>query len=471
MTKQNWYRFNYILIVICALCLRLIYLSKFSLWMDEGFSYYFSGFPLKTLLYILAREDNHPPLYYYLLHLWRFLGESELILRLPSVIFGALTVGLAIMVGNLYFSRKVGLLSGVLIATSAFMNLFCREARNYSLAAFLFLLTFYWLKQALDKPGFKFWILYSFTLLLCIYTHYLSFFLILAQGIYLWFYFRNSRSKWTVATGAAIMLALPWLVYYALHWQHYYYEHLPPSYTSLLEVAYSQLYGLTLYLDWHWQWQLLAYCALWLFLWGSWKSRESSIGMIPFTFIFCVLSIFLISHYTANQIWEIKYFYLFAPLFWLTVANGLTQINLKVLRTVLIISILSINLFSIYNFLFIPEWERQNWQEAVKWLKRRQTNQSLIILEPPYIKYVFSYYYANSNSHILPLDQNGVEQFSLPVIKPYRKIFLVGSAPWLSDPQGKLQNLLNNHYIKSEEYHTINLNPGFIIDIYTYEKP
>ena len=66
--------------------------------------------PDEALHYVLAHQENplavyrasltnaHPPLYFLLLYLWRFLGSSELFLRLPSVIAGValIVVGTAL---------------------------------------------------------------------------------------------------------------------------------------------------------------------------------------------------------------------------------------------------------------------------------------------------------------------------------------------------------------------------------------
>ncbi len=82
-----------ITIILLALALRLINLDQ-SLWLDEAvnvvdakkttFGRFLTEYPL---------GDFHPPLYFaFLWVLVRVFGDSELVVRMPSVIFGILNV-------------------------------------------------------------------------------------------------------------------------------------------------------------------------------------------------------------------------------------------------------------------------------------------------------------------------------------------------------------------------------------------
>ena len=46
------------------------------LWLDEAFSVWLGRQPLGQMLGWLLRIDQHPPLYYTLLHFWMYLGDS-----------------------------------------------------------------------------------------------------------------------------------------------------------------------------------------------------------------------------------------------------------------------------------------------------------------------------------------------------------------------------------------------------------
>src|SRR3990167_6457501 len=88
-------------ILLLALVLRLINLNQ-SLWLDEAFQFkstYF--FSLKDLLTVYLPGDFNPPLSYLInFGVGKVFGYSEIALRLPSVIFGVITVWLVYKLAN-----------------------------------------------------------------------------------------------------------------------------------------------------------------------------------------------------------------------------------------------------------------------------------------------------------------------------------------------------------------------------------
>ncbi len=82
-----------ILIMILGGVLRLISLNQ-SLWMDEAISALaIKGHSFLGLITKFAPGDTHPPLFYFILKFWSLIfGYSEISLRLPSVILGAMTI-------------------------------------------------------------------------------------------------------------------------------------------------------------------------------------------------------------------------------------------------------------------------------------------------------------------------------------------------------------------------------------------
>ena len=75
-----------------AAYLRLAGLGAESLWLDEGYTVAFTGLPFRKMMVYIATRDVHPPLYYILIQFWRYLGDSEVMLRFPSVVFGIAAV-------------------------------------------------------------------------------------------------------------------------------------------------------------------------------------------------------------------------------------------------------------------------------------------------------------------------------------------------------------------------------------------
>ncbi len=92
-------------IVLLAFGLRIYRLDAQSLWNDEGTSVALARRDLVTITRDAA-HDIHPPLYYYLLHLWvRLAGTTEFAVRFMSLLAGvALVACVARMSSRLYGS-------------------------------------------------------------------------------------------------------------------------------------------------------------------------------------------------------------------------------------------------------------------------------------------------------------------------------------------------------------------------------
>src|SRR5260370_23474713 len=105
-------------------------------------------------------NDNSPPLYNLILYTTiRLFGDSEVVLRLPSVVFAIANIYLLYRLGTVLWDRLTGVFAAALLALSGFHLWYSQEARMYSLlslAATAFALATvqllarpYWLRAAL----------------------------------------------------------------------------------------------------------------------------------------------------------------------------------------------------------------------------------------------------------------------------------------------------------------------------------
>jgi len=172
-------------ILSLALVLRLIFINQ-SLWLDESIeALALMGRMGPLMTYALA--DYQPPLY----HLigWvntQLFGYSEIALRLPSLISGLLTVFFVIKIGELVASKKVGIIAGLLAATNPLLIYYSVEGRTYAMTAFFVTASFYYFIKLLKTTTYDLRpkILYLLFTTAFIYTSYLSWFALLAQGLY-----------------------------------------------------------------------------------------------------------------------------------------------------------------------------------------------------------------------------------------------------------------------------------------------
>ena len=72
--------------------MRLYEIGSKGLWLDEAFSIWMARQPVPQILSWLVRIDQHPPLYYLLLHQWLRFGEGEAAVRALSALLSTLTI-------------------------------------------------------------------------------------------------------------------------------------------------------------------------------------------------------------------------------------------------------------------------------------------------------------------------------------------------------------------------------------------
>ena len=169
-----------------------------SLWWDESLSLQRANYDLphilsnEIILTDTARQvvtfDNHPPLYFLLLHfVVQLAGQSEFALRFPSLAFGVLIVPLLYAVGKQLFDQRVGLLAALFGAISPLYLWYSQEARMYTMFTFLGLLSFYALLRILTSnveypiSNIQLTIIYVLSSAAMLATHYLGFLILLAE--------------------------------------------------------------------------------------------------------------------------------------------------------------------------------------------------------------------------------------------------------------------------------------------------
>lgn len=117
--------------------LRLFRLDHKGMWLDETFSVWLAGHNVGDLLQWVVKIDQHPPLYYLLLHFWmgRF-GDTPYDVRLLSVFFGTATIPIIYLIGKRMSGAVVGLAAAVILAFSLYNISFAQETRMYTLLTF-----------------------------------------------------------------------------------------------------------------------------------------------------------------------------------------------------------------------------------------------------------------------------------------------------------------------------------------------
>ncbi len=139
-------------IVVLGGALRFYQIGSKGLWLDEAFSVWLGWQPIGEMLAWLLRIDQHPPLYYALLHFWMALGDDAATVRALSALLGTLTIPVIFLLGRRLADEKVGLLAALILAASPFHVRFAQETRMYTLLTLNAALALYCLARLLTDP-------------------------------------------------------------------------------------------------------------------------------------------------------------------------------------------------------------------------------------------------------------------------------------------------------------------------------
>jgi 4-amino-4-deoxy-L-arabinose transferase-like glycosyltransferase len=410
----------FLIIVIClGLFLRFYDLGRESIWLDEGISIYRAHFPVIEIIKQLL-WDNHPPLYFSLLHFWVFVfGDSEIAVRSLSALFSFFALFAMYRIGSLVFDRHTGMLSTFLLAISVFHLRYAQEARSYSLMAFLTLLSMYYFFRLLERENLKASMMYIASSLLLLFTHHHGIFVLLAQNV---FYFTTACSskdksslnlkKWFIIQSTILFLYMPWilpwisiLVVRILNHQSGT-EWIPvPTYNTLVNTlsVYSGVRSS------EWLYILLAITG---FIYGR-KSRNTQIPEqsppypakhIPvcrnsiaartyFLLLWLAISImapFVIS-LLFKPVYHVRYTISASLAFYILVAKGIGIINNRLIRYLVIIIIIALASLSIGGY--YTNVNKKPWREAIRHIDLKAGEGDLILYVPgASLKMLHTYY-------------------------------------------------------------------------------
>lgn len=123
-------------VLAIGVAVRVLAASKKSLVLDEFHSWFHATRPTVDAFFETLRLDNHPPLGFAAVALARAaLGTSELALRTPALVFGALELALVAWLAARHLGRGVALAATALLAASSLHVDFASQARMYALHA------------------------------------------------------------------------------------------------------------------------------------------------------------------------------------------------------------------------------------------------------------------------------------------------------------------------------------------------
>lgn len=356
------------LVLLLAVFLRLFGANQ-SFWLDEAISALTSqkAFPYQ---WSGITGDFQPPLYYIVLHLYMKIGfTNELVLRIPSIIFGILAVWSIYRFTNQLFGKNIAIVAALLLATSQFHIYYSQELRMYSLLAFISI-------EAMSAFFNRKWTVLTIWNILGLYSSYMYFLMFIPQVLWS---FTRVTNKSLRPFGVSIFLSLlsfvPWI----------------PAFRKQLETAA----GIVAYLP---QWKNLSSLPFWgllpqiflKFTLGRIDFNDNSIYLmilvllivfygyvlyrlrahrdektrfIAYWLICPSIGSIIISFFIPiSGVWRLIFL---LPAYLVLLSVALSKIKL---RNYYIAVMLAINLTSYVFYMAFPRYQRENWRDAVKYI-------------------------------------------------------------------------------------------------------
>jgi len=378
-------------ILLLGLVLRLISLNQ-SFWLDEATSaQVVRNFNLEEIISKFSPGDFHPPLYYLLLKVWSLIfGTGEIALRIPSVIFGLLTIYITFLIGRELVNRKTGLTAAVLLATSALHVYYSQEARMYSLIAFLVTLSVFSFMKILKRGRLRDFLIFGLVLVTIAASDYVGVFIFLAFWVYV-IVFKQSKKffpKFIASHIILLLFAVLWLPVFlkqlniglsvnttALSWWHLLGTFslknvfLIPVKFVLGRISFDNkvVYGLVTF---------LAFILFGYSLAFSLKKIRRS-ALIWFWLLIPIALGVIVSF----KISILSYFrFIFClPALYLLCATGLSRLKPKFQNFFLLIMVL-VNIVFSGIYLFNLGFHRENWRGLVSFINKESNNTNSITL-------------------------------------------------------------------------------------------
>ena len=225
-------------LMLAAFALYMWRIDAKSIWWDESLSLHRAR---GDVAYILSNHidfpgsptiDLHPPLYFLVLHGFvRIAGDSDLVLRFPSVLFAMFLIPLLYALGRRLRGPRMGMFAALMGVVSPFYLWYAQEARMYTMVTALSLASLYSLWRALSERRGRYWVAFGLLAAASIATQYMALLVVLCQvGLAIWLLrprppareapaapTDSSHPRWgLVAAGLALALVLAVVGYEAL---------------------------------------------------------------------------------------------------------------------------------------------------------------------------------------------------------------------------------------------------------------
>lgn len=171
------------LIFIINFGFKYIDLTVEPIWYDECFSIFYSQQSIADILFVSTWEPP-PPLFHLGLHYWiKVFGISEFGVRLLPLLISSIAAPVLYLFLQKFTSYRVAITASVLYLFSDISFYYAHEVRCYSFVLLTSIVSMWLFIELLSKPRLIIAVCLGLSYYILIMTHYLTFFILLFQGV------------------------------------------------------------------------------------------------------------------------------------------------------------------------------------------------------------------------------------------------------------------------------------------------
>ena len=415
------------------------------IWLDEAISVHQANLSLSDMMENLQYGDRHPPLHHIVLWLTvKAIGDGELAVRLPSLIAGTLVIPALFLLGRELYDRRTGLVAAAFGAASPLLIWYAQEARMYAFVTLFGLLSLWTQLRVIRRPTMLAWAAYILATSALLLSHYFGLLLIgVQQLIWVGVLLQKRRAGERIrplALGFAyslIVLAMQLLPLLTFAQKQFdstagaagspagTYEGLS-FYAVVSNIAWAlwgyHPDGTTELLAAGWPLLLL----LSLLLLGRGGSRQTII-LAAAAFSPIVILIFVALY--DRELFEVRYFLVAVPLLFLVIARLVTG---WIRRPAARLAVAGAIVFTLLLGLYDQQTNDGNprlydFRGAIEEIRADAGPRSLLLYEPPDMRYVLEYYAPGLRSRPLrdgpPAPREGSPVFVLASFQDNQQFF------------------------------------------------
>ena len=458
-----------VLILLVAVILRVYKIDFQSLWMDEIYTLNVasSNHSFSTIISEVNLRESFPYLYFFIMNtMFTLFGDTSIVARIPSVIFGVATVWMMYKLGKEAYSKNVGLIAALLITFNEYAIFHSQDARAYSMYLLCLLFCYYKFIKYIKEDTKRNMIWYAVSAGILLNSNFFSVLNVLAQGFILVFilFSLDKTERANYFKRILIIAGIVFLFFIPNAYKFYLLSQFKSSWipapsndglTNILKefISVSEIlvfvYGL-----------LFTYFIVKVFSQKQTKNIKEIISnklvfnyLILFTWISLVVVVILLKSYLSSSLYVSRYFISIFPAIILAISIAfvnIKNIQVRLSYLALLVFFMAFDLVVVKRYYHTPI--KAQFREASDMVKFYNPNKDVVYTS---LKYWYDYFLTNNGQKFEVVDKANLsvlvkEMQANPAM--LKSFWIVDGYQDIVKLPGYEQQFLDTHFRLQETY-------------------